>query len=222
MGSDCNVCVESDWRRASILSANMDGSDLKTFVSGLRNSVFMALNLRIGQVFATENGRDLLGDNVPPDEINIIKEGNDYGWPICYGKNIHDTNFDKNVYVADPCRDKTPSHIDIQAHSAPLGLAFVPDSWPMEYRNNLFVSFHGSWNRSAPTGYKVVRFALNPDGSFNNGNPMPIDFITGWIRPNGDVSGRPVGIVFDSMGAMFIADDKAGVVYKVVPPPSGG
>jgi glucose/arabinose dehydrogenase len=222
LGSDCNVCIESDWRRASILSANMDGSDLKTFASGLRNSVFMALEPRTGVVFATENGRDLLGDNIPPDEINIIKEGGNYGWPICYGKNIHDTNFDKNVYIADPCRDKIPNYISIQAHSAPLGLAFVPDSWPVEYRNNLFVSFHGSWNRTVPTGYKVVRFVLNADGGFSGVNPEQIDFITGWLNPDGNISGRPVGIAFDSVGNMFIADDKAGVVYKITPPQSNG
>jgi glucose/arabinose dehydrogenase len=220
LGSDCNVCIENDWRRASVLSANMDGGDLKTFASGLRNSVFMALEPRTGAVFATENGRDLLGDNVPPDEINIIKEGGDYGWPICYGKNIHDANFDKNVYIVDPCGDKTPNYISIQAHSAPLGLAFAPDSWPAEYRNNLFVSFHGSWNRTVPTGYKVVRFVLNADGSFSGVNPEQIDFITGWLNSNGSVFGRPVGIAFDSAGNMFIADDKAGVIYKIIPPQS--
>ncbi|HOB89932.1 MAG TPA: PQQ-dependent sugar dehydrogenase [Candidatus Colwellbacteria bacterium] len=221
LGSDCNVCVESDWRRASILSADMDGKDLKTFASGLRNSVFMALEPQSGKVFATENGRDLLGDDIPPDEINIIEEGKNYGWPICYGNNIHDGDFDKNVYIADPCRDKTASHIDIQAHSAPLGLAFVPDNWPSEYRNDLFVSLHGSWNRSVPTGYKVTRFSLDAGGLYSGSGPEQVDFITGWLDSDGKISGRPTGIAFDSYGNMFVADDRAGAIYKIVPPVLG-
>lgn len=218
LGSDCNVCDEPDWRRASILSADMDGKDLKTFASGLRNSVFMALEPQSGKVFATENGRDLLGDDIPPDEINIIEEEKNYGWPICYGKNIHDTDFDKNVYIADPCRDKIASHIDIQAHSAPLGLAFIPDNWPSEYRNDLFVSLHGSWNRSVPTGYKVTRFSLDAGGLYSGSKPEQVDFITGWLDADGKVSGRPTGIAFDPYGNMFVADDRAGVIYKIIPP----
>jgi glucose/arabinose dehydrogenase len=215
VGSSCNVCIEDDWRRAKILVANTDGSDLKPFASGLRNSVFMALHPVTGQVWATENGRDLLGDNLPPDEINIIEEGKDYGWPTCYGKNVHDTDFDKNVYVRDPCEGKTPSYIDLQAHSAPLGLAFVDSgSWPTSYGGDLLVAFHGSWNRSVPTGYKVVRIKLNEKGAYQGIE----DFISGWLRPDGSVVGRPVGITLSSNGTAYITDDQAGLVYRVTPP----
>lgn len=215
VGSSCNVCIEDDPRRAKILVANADGSDLKPFASGLRNSVFMAVHPVTHQVWATENGRDLLGDDVPPDEINVIEEGKDYGWPLCYGKNVHDTQFDKNVYVRDPCEGKTPSHIDLQAHSAALGLAFIDsERWPAGYRNDLLVAFHGSWNRSVPTGYKVVRVKLDEGGGYLGTE----DFITGWLEPDGSVLGRPVGILFRENGSAYITDDLSGLIYRLTPP----
>jgi len=165
-------------------------------------------------------GRDNIGDDLPPDEINIIENLStssgqnsipNFGWPICYGKNIHDSDFDKNVYIRDPCADKIPSHIDLQAHSAPLGLAFVPEEgWLQDYWHNLFVAYHGSWNRSEPTGYKVVRIKLD-----SKGNYLGIeDFITGWLTKDGAL-GRPVDILVQPGGIMYITDDKAGVIYKV-------
>ncbi|MFA6393400.1 MAG: PQQ-dependent sugar dehydrogenase [Patescibacteria group bacterium] len=128
IGSSCNVCNEADNRRAKIFSLNKDGSDFREYARGLRNSVFMALHPETGEIYATEMGRDLLGDDLPPDEINIIKDKGNYGWPVCYGKNIHDAVFDKNTYIRNPCAEpfETPSFIDLPAHSAPLGLAFIP------------------------------------------------------------------------------------------------
>jgi len=214
IGSSCNVCVENDNRRAKIFSMNKDGSDFREFASGLRNSVFLALHPATGKIWATEMGRDLLGDNVPPEEINILEEGKNYGWPYCYSQNIHDDNFDPQKIVN--CTGKTPPHIEIQAHSAPLGLAFVPEdsNWPEEYKNNLLVSYHGSWNRSEPTGYKIVRYKLDREG---NKLADQEDFITGWLQSSlGSAAlGRPVDIVFHE-GVMYVSDDKAGVIYKVV------
>jgi glucose/arabinose dehydrogenase len=104
------------------------------YAMGLRNAVFMATDPVKGGIWATENGRDILGDDIPPDEINILEAGKNYGWPICYGQNIHDTDFDHNKYIRDPCADKTPAWIDLQAHSAALGLAFIPEEgWPEDY-----------------------------------------------------------------------------------------
>ncbi|KKU17019.1 MAG: L-sorbosone dehydrogenase, partial [Candidatus Azambacteria bacterium GW2011_GWA2_45_90] len=124
VGSTCNVCEENDWRRAKILISNADGGDLKTFASGLRNSVFMAIHPVTGKIWATEMGRDLLGDDLPPDEINIVEEDKDYGWPYFYGKDIRDAAFEPNVmFEQNP--DRFGSHIDIPAHSSPLGLAFI-------------------------------------------------------------------------------------------------
>jgi len=216
IGSSCDVCIENDTRRAAIFSMDKDGSDFHKFAGGLRNAVFFAWHPLTKDLWATEMGRDYLGDNLPPDEINIVKNGNDYGWPICYGKNIHDTNFDRNVYVRDPCASKTPSYIDIPAHSSPLGLAFIPadSKWPREYWNNLLVAFHGSWNRTVPTGYKVVRYKLD-----ENGNPpadvSSEDFITGWLTSSGEIIGRPVDILVKPHGVIYISDDRAGVIYRV-------
>lgn len=214
-GSSCNVCHESSPDRANIREIDLITGNVETFATGLRNAVFMAINPRSGAVWATEMGRDLLGDNIPPDEINIIKKGANYGWPICYGKNIHDTEFDKNTYFRNPCMEpfETPSTIDIPAHSAPLGLAFVPRSWPDEYRNDLLVAYHGSWNRSVPTGYKIVRYRFDDNGTYQGVE----DFITGWLK-NGSTLGRPVGIVIDPSGTTYISDDTAGVIYKLIPP----
>lgn len=215
IGSSCNVCLEKDERRAKIFSANLDGSDFKEFAKGLRNSVFMAINPRDGKIWATEMGRDFLGDDLPPDEINIIEEGKNYGWPICYGKNIHDANFDKNTYIRNPCLElfETQSYIDIPAHSAPLGLAFwtADKGAPKGYENDLFVAYHGSWNRTVPTGYKIVRYHLDE----NNKIISQENFITDWLDNNQGTLGRPVGIAFSSNGIMYITDDKAGVIYQV-------
>src|SRR3989338_5126641 len=131
VGSSCNVCEEEDERRAKIYSMKKDGTDFKEFARGLRNAVFFTWSYVDGKMWATEMGRDLLGDDIPPDEINIIEEGKNYGWPICYGKSVHDTQFDKNTYIRDPCSDAEPSFLDLPAHSAPLGLAFIPEEgWP--------------------------------------------------------------------------------------------
>jgi glucose/arabinose dehydrogenase len=211
VGSECNVCVEKDWRYAKILVADAEGRGLKPFASGLRNAVFMALHPVTRQVWATEMGRDYLGDNLPPDEINIIEEGKDYGWPWCYGKQVHDRAFDPSGSHKEFCRSTAPAYIDIPAHSAPLGLAFFPKEWPEEYRYNLLVAYHGSWNRTIPTGYKVVRYRLDSQGRY----PGVEDFITGWLRPGGQALGRPVDILIRPDGVMFISDDKAGVIYRV-------
>ncbi|OGM93060.1 hypothetical protein A2372_01425 [Candidatus Wolfebacteria bacterium RIFOXYB1_FULL_54_12] len=216
VGSSCNVCVENDQNRAKILEIDIASGNVKTFATGLRNAVFMAFHPFTREVWATEMGRDLLGDNTPPDEINIIKKGANYGWPICYGKNIHDAEFDKNTYIRNPCMEpfETPSYIDIPAHSAPLGLAFIPDSWPAEYRNDLLVAYHGSWNRGVPTGYKIVRMKLDANGIYQGVE----DFITGWLTEENDALGRPVDILFRTDGVAFISDDKADAIYRLQPP----
>ncbi len=212
VGSSCNVCYEKDRRRAKVLVAREDGGDLRVFASGLRNAVFLAVHPNTKKIWVTEMGRDFLGDDLPPDEINIVEKGRDYGWPLCYGKNIHDTDFDKGP--ADPCKEPAhyPSYIDIPAHSAPLGLAFFPhEGWPREFWDNLLVSYHGSWNRSVPTGYKVVRYKLDAQGNLLGVE----DFITGWLTAEGKSLGRPVDILIRPGGMIYISDDKAGVVYRV-------
>jgi len=214
IGSSCNVCNEESQQRAKIFSMKKDGSDFKEYARGLRNTVFFTWNYVDGKMWGTDMGRDKLGDDLPPDEINIIEEGKNYGWPTCYGKNIHDTNFDKNTYIRNPCMEpfEMASHIDLQAHSAPLGLAFVPEEgWPEDYWYNLLVAYHGSWDRSVPVGYKVERIKLDAEGNYLGRE----DFISGWLTKNNESLGRPVDIMVQPGGIMYLSDDKAGVIYKI-------
>src|SRR3989338_11304944 len=214
IGSTCDVCHEKDERHAAVYSLKKDGTDFKQFAKGLRNTVFFAWHPATKKLWGADMGRDRLGDNLPPDEINIIEEGKNYGWPICYGKNIHDTEFDKNTYIRNPCMApfETPSFIELQAHSAPLGLAFIPEEgWPEEYWYNMLVAYHGSWNRSVPTGYKIVRIKMNANGEYQSTE----DFITGFRTASGDKVGRPVDIKVFSGGTAYISDDEAGVIYRL-------
>ncbi len=224
IGSTCNVCDEGDPRHAAIYSMKSDGTDFKQVAKGLRNAVFMTMS-PTGKIFVTEMGRDNLGDNVPPDEINVIPSASsgqvvtNFGWPICYGKNIHDDQFDKKTYIRNPCMEpfENESFVDLQAHSAPLGLAFVPSAWG-EYAGDLLVAYHGSWNRSVPTGYKVVRLDLDANGNYLATHDFISDFILGWIPAGADegddATGRPVDLKFHD-NALYISDDKGGVIYKL-------
>jgi glucose/arabinose dehydrogenase len=216
VGSSCNVCVEKDKRRAAVMEFNEDGSGERIFAYGLRNSVGLALNPHTGTLWATENGRDWLGDNLPPDEINDLgPNGGNFGWPYCYGNRVTDTS---QVKPGDNrCEQTIPPKVEIQAHSAPLGIAFYNGSmFPAAYHGDIFVALHGSWNRSVPTGYKVIRVHLS-----SKGEPQgpPKDFITGWIQPGetrkGVWMGRPVGIVVGPEGAMYVSDDSSGLIYRV-------
>lgn len=210
VGSSCNVCNEADSRRAKIFSLEKDGSDFKEFARGLRNAVFFAWHPKTLKIWTTEMGRDLLGDDIPPDEINIVEQNKNYGWPICYGKNIPDRNFNGAANDTN-CAANEPSYIDIPAHSAPLGLAFFPrQGWPQEFWDDLLVAYHGSWNRSEPTGYKIIRYKLDEDGNLLGAE----DFISGWLTPDGAL-GRPVDILISPDGILYISDDHAGVIYKV-------
>jgi len=209
IGSSCNVCHEEDERRAAITKCDLDGKNCKVFAKGLRNAVGFVFHPITGKLYATDNGRDWLGDDLPPDEINVVEEDGNYGWPICYGKNIHDTDFDKNVYVRNPCEEpfEKESFIDLQAHSAPLGLAFYyGNNFPEQYKGDLFVAFHGSWNRGVPTGYKIVVIDMN-DFTVK-------DFATGWLQGN-NVIGRPVDIIVADDGSLFVSDDNAGRIYRI-------
>jgi glucose/arabinose dehydrogenase len=215
-GSSCNVCVEKDPRRAAVMEFTPDGSGQNIFAKGLRNAVGLAVNPKTDTVWVTVNGRDWLGDNLPPEVIlDLGKDGGDAGWPYCYGDRVPDSKFTKPG--GNHCKNVIPPKVQMQAHSAPLGLAFYEASeFPAEYRNNIFVAFHGSWNRSVPTGYKIVRVKLDDKGQPQGGAE---DFITGWLAPGetkkGRWMGRPVGIAFGSDGAMYVSDDAAGVIYRV-------
>jgi len=206
IGSSCNVCIEKDKRRASVMRFNPDGSGGKVYARGLRNSVGLAWHPLTDELWATDNGRDWLGDDLPPDEVNIIKEGEDYGWPYCYGDKVPDPDFNN----PEKCKSTITPVVGIQAHSAPLGLTFYDgEMFPPQYKGDLFVAFHGSWNRSIPTGYKVVRIKMK------DGIPQGIeDFAYGWMTATKKF-GRPVDVLVGIRGELYVSDDLGGVIYKI-------
>lgn len=206
VGSNCNACVEADPRRGSILRARADGTQAEIYARGLRNAVGFAWHPATGEMWATDNGRDLLGDDVPPDELNLVKYGGHYGWPYCYGRRIPDPEMGRPGF----CRQTEPSALDFQAHSAALGIGFYRGSqFPEAYRQDAFVAFHGSWNRTQPTGYKVVRVR------FQNGRPVGYeDFATGWLR-GGKAWGRPVDVIAGRDGSLYVSDDAGGRIYRI-------
>lgn len=212
VGSSCNVCREADPRRAAITRYNADGSGAETIATGVRNAVGLAFRPGTGELWATINERDWRGDDLPPDYITEIKDGGFYGWPECFaagGKIVPDPDFRS---TGERCRRMTLPTIEIQAHSAPLGLAFYTGQrFPPEYRGSLFVAYHGSWNRSVPTGYKVVRVP------FKDGRPGAVeDFATGWLQ-GGSVRGRPVGLLVSADGALYLSADglSADAIYRI-------
>jgi len=210
VGSSCNVCRESDKRRAAVLRYNADGSGETLFATGLRNAVGLAFNPTTGVLWATVNERDWRGDDLPNDMVTEVKEGAFYGWPDClpaHGKPIPDDRFQKGTH----CENVTPPTIGIQAHSAPIGLTFYTGTqFPEEYRGNLFVVYRGSWNRTLPTGYKVVRIPFK-DGK-PSGNVQ--DFATGWLEGT-SAWGRPVDVVMGRDGALFVSDQGSGQIFRI-------
>jgi glucose/arabinose dehydrogenase len=208
LGSTCDVCVEKHPWIGSVIVSDVNGATPRVFATGLRNAVFIAFHPDTNQLWGTEMGRDFLGDELPPDEINIIAEGKNYGWPYCFGSRIPDASFGG---TAARCSSTESAVYNIPAHSAPLGLSFIDSGqFPTDWQGDLFVAYHGSWNRSTPTGYKVVR--LKTDGQSIPGEE---DFITGFTSGNQAI-GRPVDISFDSAGSLYVSDDKAGSIYKVI------
>lgn len=206
IGSDCNACQEPDPRRAAVMRYDDDARTPEIYARGLRNAVGLAFRPGTSELWGTENGRDWLGDNLPPDELNRIEGGAHYGWPYCYG----DRHPDPQHARPDFCPTTRLPAWKFQAHSAPLGLCFYTGhQFPPDYQGDLFVCFHGSWNRSVPTGYKVVRVR------FKNGRPASQqDFLTGFRR-DGQVRGRPVDVITAPDGSLYVSDDLAGRIYRV-------
>jgi len=211
IGSSCNVCIEEDPRRAAVLIYR--GSEAKgerVFAKGLRNAVGLAVNPTSGELWAVNNGRDLMGDNLPPEALYVVRDGQDYGWPRCHNGTIIDPDFGSPL----ACNGVVKPVLDMQAHSAPLGMVFYTGTnFPAEYHGDLFIAFHGSWNRSLPTGYKVIRVPLKGD---RPSGPVE-DFATGWLDAQTHrVSGRPVGLAVGPDGGLYVSDDKAGMIYRII------
>lgn len=200
VGSSCDSCIEENQFRASILVSELDGSNLKVFAKGLRNTVFFDFDSS-GKMWGADMGRDGLGDNLPGEEVNIIEEGKDYGWPYCYGNQVKDLKFNTDKSIT--CEATEVPVYEMPAHTAPLG--FVFDDF-----GSLYIALHGSWNSTKPVGYKVVKLS-----TFAGGVSGMQDFITGFMQIGDKVLGRPAGLVFDKKGNLYISDDKTGLVYVV-------
>ena len=206
-GSTCNICEEEDSRRATLMRFQLDGSQPEIIATGLRNSVGFDWAPWNGALYATENGRDLLGDDLPPCELNQIEAGNFDGWPYFYGDNIADPDMGDDPFAKD--RDPTAPAHNFRAHNAPLGMTFLDaNTLPRSYERAALVALHGSWNRSSPDGYKVVSLHWGTDGIEER------DFLTGFNR-DGTISGRPVDVAQGPDGAIYISDDYAGAIYRV-------
>ena len=206
IGSSCNVCEESDPRRAAVVRYNLDGSGEHLFATGLRNSVGVGFNPTTGELWANNNDRDNLGDDLPPEHLNILKDGKFYGWPQCYLPNKPNPE-----YPEAKCAGVESPAFLVQAHSAPLGLAFYTGTmFPADYRGDAFMTYHGSWNRSVPTGAKVVRVHVQ------NAKPVSVeDFVTGWQLADGSRWGRPVSLLVLPDGSLLVSDDAGGRIWRI-------
>lgn len=214
VGSSCDACQETNPEHATMLVAALDGTSRSLFARGLRNTIGFGWHPQTGELWGMDHGSDWRGNDLPPEELNSIEEGADYGWPYCYG------NRQLDPVIQDPptgtkaehCAETATPVLVTQAHNAPIGLAFYTGtSFPPEYRNDAFVAMRGSWNRVPPTGYKVVRV------SFEDGVPTGFeDFVTGFLIEDGAATfGRPAGLTVAPDGALLFTDDTNGIVYRV-------
>lgn len=209
VGAPCNICESEDQIFAAIHRMNADGTGLELFASGVRNTVGFTWHPQTNNLWFTDNGRDLLGDDIPPCELNTAPtQGLHFGYPYCHGGTIKDPEFgDKRA-----CEEFAKPALNFGAHVAPLGLKFYTGSmFPAEYQNQLIVTEHGSWNRSNKSGYKLnlVKFDAN-------GVATAETFVSGWLDEESQkVSGRPVDVLKLPDGSLLVSDDHAGKIYRI-------
>ena len=208
-GAPCNVCLKGRDRFGMIGRMDPDGSHYEVVARGIRNTVGFAWHPVTHELWFTDNGRDLMGDDVPDDKLNRApRAGMDFGFPYCHGGDTPDPEFGKD----HPCSAFTPPVVKLGAHVAAIGMRFYSGSmFPAAYRNNIFIAEHGSWNRSKKVGYRVVRVITNPDGSSTRQEV----FAEGWLQPGESVWGRPADVQPMPDGSLLISDDYAGAVYRV-------
>jgi len=208
VGAPCNICNPEKPIYASLVRLNPDGSGFEIIARGIRNTVGFDWQPETNALFFTDNGRDYLGDDLPHDELNKWSvAGEHFGYPYCHGGEIPDPEF-----AADKkCHQFTAPAWKFKAHMAPLGLRFYRgNQFPSDFKNQLFVAQHGSWNRSEPQGYRVALVKFKQDYPVSEQS-----FISGWLTNDGKVLGRPVDILEMPDGSLLISDDKLGVIYKI-------
>jgi glucose/arabinose dehydrogenase len=213
VGSNSNVAehgMEEEERRAAILEIDRATGAMRVYASGLRNPVGMAWQPETGQLWAAVNERDELGSDLVPDYMTSVRDGGFYGWPYSYYGQHVDTR------VKPPRPDLVASALvpdyALGPHTASLGLAWAGETaLPASFRRGMFVGQHGSWNRRPRSGYKVIFVP------FREGRPSgdAVDVLTGFVKPNGDAMGRPVGVAIDGRGALLVADDVGNTVWRV-------
>lgn len=211
IGSTCNLCEEKTPDRAAVMRFEAGDTKGRVYSSGVRNAVGMAVHPVTKAIWVTQNERDNIPPNhqdLPFEEINILQDGGDYGWPYCHGDRVPNPEYNDQAR----CNQTIPPALTMQAHSAPLGMAFLAGATalPAAYRGDALVAYHGSWNRNDPTGAKVVRIRIA------DGRPVGVeDFIVGWQDSAGKRWGRPVDVLVAADGAVLVSDDLGGVIYRV-------
>jgi glucose/arabinose dehydrogenase len=207
VGAPCNVCDPDGARYANIMRMNADGSALEVFARGVRNSVGFDWHPTTRELWFTDNGRDWLGDDMPPCELNHApRAGMHFGYPFCHGGDIADPEFG----AARPCAEFTPPARNLGAHVAPLGMRFYTGRmFPQEYRGQIFIAEHGSWNRSKKNGYRItlVRLKEGKAASYET-------FAEGWLQGESEW-GRPADLLVLPDGSLLVADDFAGAIYRI-------
>ncbi len=206
IGAPCNSCRRDDERFATIVRMNPDGSEVEIVVRGVRNSVGFDWRPSTGEMWFTDNGRDWLGNDAPPDELNrLVTVGDHFGFPYCHGGEIRDDEF------ADrSCGEFVPPAQRLDPHVASLGMRFYTGTmFPESYRGQIFIAEHGSWNRIPPSGYRITMVRLNGN------RPVSYEpFAVGWLRA-GRASGTPVDLLVLPDGSMLVSDDRAGKIYRI-------
>ena len=208
VGAPCNVCLRSD-PYAAILKMNRDGTNMEIVARGVRNSVGFAWHPETKELWFTDNGRDNLGDNSPPGELNRAhRPGLHFGFPFCHGASISDPKFGHERSYTD---FQAPEQL-LGPHVAPLGLTFYQgDMFPQEYKNSIFIAEHGSWNRSKKLGYRITLVQLD-----HLGEPESyVVFAEGWLQGE-RAWGRPADVLVLNDGSLLVSDDKAGAIYRIL------
>ncbi len=210
VGAPCNVCERSDGHYALIMRMNPDGTGLEVFARGVRNTVGFDWHPETKTLWFTDNGRDWLGDDVPPDELNHApRKGLHFGFPYCHGGDISDPEFGGK----HACEEFVPPAMKLGPHVAAIGMRFYTGTmFPDRYRNQIFIAEHGSWNRSTPIGYRVTLVRLEE----NRAVTYEV-FAEGWLQGNA-AWGRPADVLVMPDGALLVSDDRAGVIYRIVYP----
>lgn len=207
VGAPCNIC-ESEEIFATITRMNPDGSNMEIVQKGIRNTVGFNWHPVTQELWFTDNNRDWMGDDMPACELNHAPKDNmHFGFPYCHQGDIPDPEFNSK-----PCKDFTPPAQKLGAHAAPLGIEFYTGKqFPQQYKNQIFIAEHGSWNRSKKIGYQVVMITLE-----NNTVVSYEPFAEGWLNKSDDsVWGRPVDIEMMPDGSMLVSDDYANAIYRI-------